>query len=276
MKPILTILVVNYNTSRFVELMLYALKKLTINPYLVRIVDNNSDGTDFRRLIKIVAEYANVELERRKTSQRGEWAHAEALNYLTANITTPYFAIIDADATWLRRGWDEILIKRLDERTKVIGTQAPIGSVKEADFPLVFAMLFETAAFQALKIKFDPPPPPGHGVGAKLRNAYLTAGYRGAVIEMKNTRNYKAGPFRRLICALYYLDGDYQHIFAAHFARGSTGGASKYAGQQSNRLISRVYTLPGLGRWLLRWRFTLERNAWLRICRSIIDQESNA
>ncbi|MBU0707856.1 glycosyltransferase family 2 protein [Patescibacteria group bacterium] len=269
MKPLIDVLIVNYNTADFVALTLWALKKLTDNPYRVIILDNRSTEKDCNQLYKIVEDYDNVTLERSDKSITGEAAHAYGLNYLTQQVTAPYFAILDADATWLIKGWDTILFEELNEKVKVAGTQAPVGSHKEADFPLVFCMLFETQAFKEINPNFNPPPPPQVGVGAGLRQKYHDAGYTGKVIEMKNTRTYKDGPFAELICAEYYLDRDYRNIFASHFSRGSTLGVNKYMSTGFKFL----YKTPIWGRWLLRHKGAQEKKRWIQICRDIINQQ---
>jgi GT2 family glycosyltransferase len=50
----LSVLIVNYNSADFVETSLYALKKLTQNPYQVFIRDNNSKLQDFLKLKKLL------------------------------------------------------------------------------------------------------------------------------------------------------------------------------------------------------------------------------
>ena len=49
---LITIVVVNYNTSSFLEISLFALAKLTKNKYKVIICDNGSSYFDIKRLKK--------------------------------------------------------------------------------------------------------------------------------------------------------------------------------------------------------------------------------
>lgn len=101
---LLTVLIVNFNFSEFIELSLYALRKLTRNTYKVFILDNGSKISDYRNLHRICSQYDNVFLERKKTNLKGSLAYGTALNYLVKKVTTPYFSILDADATWLIKG----------------------------------------------------------------------------------------------------------------------------------------------------------------------------
>src|SRR5258706_11689809 len=123
-KQIITICTVNYNSSDFIELLLYALKKLTSSPYKVVIRDNNSKLKNYNKLEKVVSKYSNVKLYRSSTLLRGSEAHGEALNDLVSQIDTPYGVIIDADATFLAKDWDKILIEKINDKMPIIGTQA--------------------------------------------------------------------------------------------------------------------------------------------------------
>lgn len=261
-----TVFIVNFNSADFIKLTLYALKKLTCFPYQVHILDNGSELEDYSKLQQICAKANNVVLDRHETDLRGSMAHGTALNYLTRRIETPYFSILDADATWLRKDWDRILMERLTGKIKVIGTQAPVGSEKFQDFPLMFCILFETQAFQQLDIDFRPKDiAAAQDTGYELREKYLHAGFRGQIIEMKNTRTYLDGPFRNCVCAEYYLDGDYDRIFASHFSRGSS---TKFKDRYKRHLW--YYRIRGIRRFTTRHVKQIERWKWSRVCRKII------
>jgi glycosyltransferase involved in cell wall biosynthesis len=271
-KPLITVVIVNYNSADFVDISLYSLSKLTKNPYQVIIRDNNSKAADYQKLLTISSKYQNVQVYRNDTNLTGSMAHGTALNFLVKKVNTKYFSILDADALWLIKDWDEILIKEIDQKTKVIGTQVTLDSIKPKDFPLMFCILFETATFNKLNIDFRPKDiSSGQDTGHELREKYLKSGFRGKIIEMKNTRTYKSGPFHQLLCAEYYKDGNYNKIFASHFSRGSTLGKAKYVSQNKLSLNS----LPFFGDILLKLRGTYEKQLWISICRKIITQQTN-
>ena len=262
----LTILIVNYNSSEFVELSLCALKELTKNPYEVFILDNGSRISDCRNLERTCSRYDNVFLERKKTNLKGSLAHGSALNYLVEKVRTPYFSVLDADATWLIKGWDEILISKINDKVKVIGTQA--AGNKPKDFPLMYAILFETEAFRKLNIDFRPKDITKYrDTGYEIREKYLAAGFEGETIDIELTRVFQNGPFKDIICAEFYLVG-YEHIFASHFGRGSTSGAHKY-----RKGCGISYKLPIIGRYLRVCRGRREKNKWIRICKDIVDKQ---
>lgn len=264
----ISILVVNFNSSPFIELSLYALKKLTKHPYQVFVLDNNSQMEDYEKLKQIVTRFEDVHLERSETDLRGSMAHGTGLNSLVKKVNTPYFSILDADATWLRKNWDEILIGQMNDKIKVIGTQA--SPAKPQDFPLMFAILLETETFQKLNIDFRPQDiQKFQDTGHEMREKYLGAGYVGRMIGEKNTRVYKEGPFRDVICSEFYLDEDYNNIFACHFGRGSILGAQKY----KKGWKKYIYKSPVLGAYLLRKKGEAERSRWIGIAKNVIDQQ---
>ncbi|MDD4761550.1 MAG: glycosyltransferase family 2 protein [Candidatus Pacebacteria bacterium] len=265
--PLISILIVNFNSSVFIANSLFLLKNISLHPYQVFILDNNSKTEDWENLKKITSEESNVFIERIKTNLSGSLAHGTALNYLAKKINTPFFSILDADAIWLKKNWDEILLNKIDEKTKIIGTQAD-GPSKPQDFPLIYAAFLETETFKKLNIDFRPKDLKKHeDTGYELREKYLSAGYKGKILEMKNTRFFKQGPFHRLlgVCE-YYLQGD-KHVFASHFGRGSTLGAAKFYKSP----FGFFYRIPLLGSRLLKLKGLIERKKWISLCKKIID-----
>ena len=101
--------------------------------------------------------------------------------------------------------------------------------------------------------------------GYELREKFLKSGYKGKLITIKNTRNYKFGPFRSIICAEYYLDG-YNKIFASHFGRGSTLGRNKYL----NTRLRIIYSIPIIGSYLLNFKGFRDKIKWIEICKKIV------
>jgi len=268
MKKLVTILVVNFNTADFIEISLYALKKLTKNAYSVFILDNGSEVSDYKKLQELCSAYENCFLERKETNLRSSLAHGEGLDYLAKKVQTPYFSVLDADAIWLIKDWDEILIKEINDEVKVIGTES--SGNKPKDFPLMYAALLETRTFKELKVSFKPKDISKlQDTGFEIREKYLRHGYKGKVLREKNTRYYKEGPFREIICTEYYLNG-IKHIFASHFGRGSTLGINKYS---RGKGVSSIYKIPFLSYPLRRWRGKKEKNKWISICGDVIDNQ---
>lgn len=266
----ITVTIVNYNSSDFIDVSLYALDRLTKNPYKVIVVDNGSQDGDKARLKKIAGKYKNVSLIFRNQTASGSIGHGEALNILIGMIDTPYGVILDADATFLKSGWDEALISRLNDKAKIIGTAPPKNPSKPTDFPLMYAILFDTRVFKSLNINMLPEDiGSGRDVGWEMREKFLKAGYAGLTLDARNTREYKDGPFGKLICAEYYLEGE-ERVFASHFGRGSTLGTGKYRGG------SILLNVPGIKGAIRKRMGNREKKEWIDTCRRIIDAESRS
>ena len=264
---LLTAVIVNYNTSDFIEISLFALTKLTKNTYKVIICDNGSRYLDKRKLKKIVSRYGNVELFFRKQSTSGSMGHGEALNLLIEKIDTPYGVILDADSTFLKNGWDNILINQLGAKVKIVGCPPVKNPIKPSDFPSVYATLFDTKTFKSLKIDMRPKNlETGQDTAWEMREKFFKNGYQCKVLEVRNTREYKEGPFRYLLCTEYYLEGCGE-VFACHFGRGATLGAAKY--YKGNKFL-KLLLIP-----LIKVKGYTEKKAWLDICKDIVEREVN-
>jgi len=270
MNPSITICIVNYNSSDFILNTLYCLEKITKNDYKVIIRDNNSEIKDYLNLKNNLQKNSNVELYRiNNFNYKGSIAHGIALNDLINRIDTRYGVILDADCTFLYKNWDEVLINEINEEYPIIGTQAPIGknSKKPKDFPLMFAILFDTRIMKKLQISFIPENPEEfRDTGFELREKYLKNDYKGKLLFFKNTRSFKLGPFNKIICAEYYLEG-HKRIFASHFGRGSSLGRKKYLNTKK-RIF---YIIPIVGSLLLKLKGKRDKKKWIKTCKKIID-----
>lgn len=265
---LITICITHYEDTDFILNTLYCLKKLTKNNYKVIIRNNNSRIHSYRKLKLGIRNYRNVHLYRVENfNLKGSFAHGPALNDLVSRIDTPYGVILDADATWLIKGWDEILIGKINDKVKAIGAQATGNKPK--DFPSIVAVLFETETFKKINIDFRARDmSKNEDVAYEMPIKYKAAGFQGKNINVKKTRVFKEGPFKDVICAEFYLAG-YEHIFASHFGRGSTSGAHKY-----RKGCGISYRLPIIGRYLRVFRGKREKNKWIKICRGVVDRQA--
>lgn len=249
--------------------MLETLEKLTFFPYEVIICDNGSITSDLFLLKNAVKNRDNVCIFYRQQTQKGSIGHAEALDLISSKVKTNYFAVIDADAVFLVKNWDRILIECLTDTIKAVGTQAAGGKIQ--DFPQAYAVVFETATFRNLQCSFSPGQgaviDPHRDVGWTIREKFNAASLRGEVLLLRNTRNWKDGPFRELTCGEFYLNG-VDHIFASHFGRGSTLGAAKRRGIWTHIPIFRRIIASSIG--------ARERDLWIRTARKIVDSQLNS
>ncbi|OIO44709.1 hypothetical protein COX24_04125 [bacterium (Candidatus Gribaldobacteria) CG23_combo_of_CG06-09_8_20_14_all_37_87_8] len=268
-QPKITICIAHFNDTEFILTSLLALKHLTKNPYQVLIKDNGSKRKNLFKLANGIRKYDNVFLSQQPEgfNLRGSEAHGTALNQLVSKVTTPYFVILDADCLFLRKNWDEILIAKINDKVKAIGTKAPLS--KPQDFPLMFAILLETTAFKQLNIDFRPKDvSKKQDTGFEIREKYLSAGFAGINIPFKNTRDFKQGPFKNILGVdEYYLESELQ-IFASHFGRGATLGAAKYA-----KGTNFIFRLPLIGKFFRIERGKREIKLWLKICEKIIFEQ---
>lgn len=278
---LITVCISNHNTSDFTLNTLYCLKKLTKNKYKVIIRDNDSNLKDYLKLKKYVKYYPNIKLYRVENLnypyRLASLAHGTALNDLIFQIDTKYGAVLDSDCTFLYKNWDEVLINEINEDYPIIGTQAP--AFKYQDFPFVFGFFFITNILKSLNIDFRPKDIfiKGQDTGFEMREKYINSGYKGKLLINKYTKEYKSGPFNKVLCQEFYLTS-YKEIFASHFWRGVQTGDWKYYTPW------RVWIeyLPFIGKYLLRFflkpeylsriakiKGRIEKNEWIKICRKI-------
>ncbi|MFX0186792.1 MAG: glycosyltransferase [Candidatus Hodarchaeota archaeon] len=273
MSYVITICIVNYNSSDFILNTLYCLEKITKNNYKVIIRDNNSKLKDFLNLKNNIKRYSNVELYRvEEFSYKGSIAHGIAVNDLINKINTKYGVILDADCTFLYNNWDEILINEINEKQPLIGVPGSeeLGSTRQSNFPILICVLFITEILKKLQIDFRPKEKGEKLIdtGHELAIKFIEAGYKGKTLERRSTRVYKSGPFRKFICAEFYLNG-HRNIFGSHFGRGSTLGAAKYLKGWKKK----IYLIPLIGSYLLKSKGKRERKGWIKVCKKLVNRK---
>ena len=262
--PLITIVTVNYITSDFINLMLYAFENLTRNKYRVIICDNYSSDEEVKKILKVAHNFDNVELIFREQTKVGSIGHAEALDLLISKVTTPYFVTMDSDAVFLLKDWDEILINKLIGSVKLIGSSVPLSSrnSKVKDFPHAYSVMYETKAYKGLNVSFLPKDVrnPSQDTGWELRQKYLSSDYSGYVFETISTRDNVKTVFNRIYCTVYYLDSK---LIASHFGRGGSGGSPKY----HTKLI---YKIPLISKYIRRYMGLRSKKKWIEMCYMII------
>jgi len=110
-----TILVVNYNTPKFIELCLKSIHVNSITPHRVIVIDNGStDGS--LPYLKSLARSQRIHLVSRRTTLSAS-EHGRAFDqvlYKSGLIKTPLVCTIDSDAYVAKRGW----LQELDRQRK--------------------------------------------------------------------------------------------------------------------------------------------------------------
>ena len=265
--PVMTILTVNYNTSEFVDLVLYACLQLVKNSYQVIVCDNGSTSTEIDRLRDIVMRYDNVQVIFRRQTRVGSFGHGEALDLLIPMVHTRYTVILDSDCVFLLKHWDALLIEQLNDDVKIVGTPIPIGRSghKPTDFALLYGALFDTEIYKQLNISCLPRDL-NHGEDTcwEWRHKFLRAGFKGKIFEARSTRDYSKGRFGGIVCTEYY--NDTKQLIAVHFGRGSTGGIQKYQ-------RSWYRYVPGLSLFIPRLIARNAKRQWLSKCYDLINEQ---
>ncbi|MBN1457802.1 MAG: glycosyltransferase [Sedimentisphaerales bacterium] len=266
-KPLLSIIITNYNTLDFVKLSLTAIKKLTKNTYQVLINDNGSGPFEIAKLKKIAAREPKVNAFFRKSTRSGSYAHAEAVDLMIEKADTKYIVVLDSDCTFLLKNWDQRLIDQINDKVKIAGTPMAKGRNlnKPDDFPFQFAVLFETETYKNLNISCMPRNiAKGEDTCWQWKPKFTEAGYSGKILIAKNTRDFNQGPFGDLTgIEDFFTDED--ELIASHFGRGSSSGAGKY--------LKRI-KIPIISGCLRRCCGIMEKKKWIARCYDIINEQS--
>ncbi len=265
-----TVVTVNYNTYDFIELLVYALSKLSFFETTILIADNGSNLDDLRKLKELEMKHDNIRVFELNHGFTGSFAHGFALNFLIAKVKTTIFTVLDSDAIFLVKFWDKLLHKQLNHKVKVVGTQG--AENRKQDFPLLYGCMFETKTFTDLKIDMTPSDiSKGQDTGWEVREKYLVNGYEGLNLIYKNTKYYKNGPLNNVNCGEYYFSNipSITDIVASHFYRGATLGAQKYR----RGVMGYIYRIPVIGRKMLIAKGKSEKDIWIEICREIVDSQ---
>jgi hypothetical protein len=271
-EPLVSVLITNYNTYDFVKLSLFALKSLTHNSYKVLINDNGSRKKDISMLQKITQEEKNVFVNFRKSKYEFKdqsFAHAEALDILINMVDTKYTVILDSDCILLMKNWDQYLINQINDKVKIIGAPLPPGrsGLKPYDFPFQFAVLFETETYKKLKISCMPCDiSKGKDTCWEWKPKFTNNGYEAGIFIVKNTRDFKDGPFGNVLCEEYYVDDN--RLIASHFGRGSSGGTVKLYGKW-------YFNLLIVSKFIKRVIAYKQKNDWINKCYKIIREQSS-
>lgn len=266
--PLITCLIVNYNTTSFLEVSLQAIETLTKNEYRILICDNGSKASEIKKLRSLISTNDRISLITRKQTEPGSIGHGEALDILIRRVVTPYFVTFDADATILKKNWDVMMLENINSTTKAIGTPVS-GPNKPADFPLAFVAMYCTNTFKALNCYFLPDKDcirQGKDTGYIIREKFIANGFKGVVFTQKNTRYHKNLFFSPLLCVEYHYN---DLLFASHFGRGSTMGSAKYKS-------SPFFKIPIFKKVLRYYIGRKERNLWIQKCKHLILKEKHS
>jgi len=265
----LTIVIATHNSSDFLDNILYTLKKLTFSGYKVLVCAKTSNVRQTRKMEAVIKKYPEAEVFYRQNAVSGSPGKAEALNDLISRIDTPYGVMMDVDATFLKKNWDKFFIQQFDDKVRA-GGAPKIAELYPPDFPDTYLTIFDTKVFQSLNINMlHQDVSKGQDVGWEMHGKFGRAGYRAVVLESRNTRRYKDGPFGALLGVSEYYAKEDNHIFGSHFGRGST-----YVGSAKFRKGTNCfYRIPVAGRFIRMARGKKEKKQWIKICKEIVEKQ---
>jgi glycosyltransferase involved in cell wall biosynthesis len=266
----LTVLIVNYNSLRFIALSLFSLLKLSRTLPEVYIIDNGSNPNELLEIKKIKKIYPKTTLFfRNQGKESPSLAHAKAINFLSKKVKTDYFMILDADCVILKKNWDEIFFSKFKKNIYAVGSQASGKKIK--DFPLMYAVMFQTKIFRSLRVNFLPLNSQisiNNDTGMQIREKFLINGYGGFCFKNLETRHYKHGVFPDIFCSEFYdIDiNNKKDLLFSHFGRGSSEGLPKFS-------KSFFRFIPFLGKRIILKEALRQKDTWIYRCYQIIGSQ---
>ena len=248
----ITAMIANYRTSKFVDILLKSLDKLTVNDIRVLICDNTPTPDEFEKLSTIAMDYAYVDILTSKNTQFGSLNHGLAMNKMLGSCKTQYASMIDSDVVILKHGWDETLFQELNEKTRAVGWGPN----------LITLSLFDARLAKNLKVDLRPGADPTiNDTSWQLPFKLFQNDYNVISLSHSN-RPKKTDPFFGIASASLYFN---QTLMATHFGRGSTMGAAKY--------FKRL-KIPGLKHVMRKYQGIREFNQWKNKAMNIVNMEN--
>lgn len=240
------IITVNYKSLLFLFALIFAVKKLSYFHNKIIIRDNGSNvfSRMVLKLFLLFVSKKDIDIYFFKQTRIGGMGHGEALNFLSDEITSEFGAIFDVDCIPLLKNWDKLLIDSLVDNIKVIGTQASLP--KKQDFPYVFGMVFESAAFKKTKIDFLPGKvtqfDDTQDTGYKMREIFYSNNFGNSILK-KTSKNIDE-PFFGIPSSEYMLANK---IIMSHFGRGSNPLGKNMLFLFKKKIFEKIFRYPS---WL--------------------------
>ncbi len=277
MKARMSVIITNYNTHEFVRFLLKTLIELSTEIPIIYIHDNGSTPSNFKKLLKIINQIKETKIILISTidRSRSSVAHGNALDRSIRLVDTEYYCIFDSDCVPLCRGWDDILIKKLNSGISIIGSPYWSGDTathkKYNDFPAQFFVAFRTKDYLAANTTCQAYDTAESDTCMQWKGDFQDAELQSEVFKVANTRQVKIENVSPVICTCYFLDGQ---LIGSHFGRGHQGGRPKYNGIHSVFSgFSMVFKLPFVGNIFISLKAKSEFYTWRSKLTAIINME---
>ncbi len=266
MKERMSVIITNYNTHKFVDFLLQSLLELSSELPIVYIHDNGSTPSNFNNLKRVINKNKKLKIILVSTidTAQASFAHGNALDRSIRLVDTEYFCIFDSDCVPLCRGWDDILISKLESGLAVIGS--PFWSGKTAthtkynDFPAQFFVLFRTSDYHKANTTCKAYDRLERDTCMQWRKDFNAQGFKSLVFKAVSTRETNVASISPVICTCYYIDGT---LIGSHFGRGHEGGRPKYNGVHSKVKGQHIfYRLPLIRELLILIKANYEFIRW--------------
>jgi glycosyltransferase involved in cell wall biosynthesis len=173
-----TICIVNYKTLDLTRLCLRSIRKFTIYPYEVIVIDNDSQDDSLEYLKSL--EWIRLIERKNKSGPGGGHAHAAGLDLGLANCNTEFFVSMHSDTFVQKENWLTKLISYFNNDENI----ACVGSGKLELIPKWRILLKKATDIRTFKRKFLGAPDP---IGKfRYYNRTICCIYRTAILHREN------------------------------------------------------------------------------------------
>jgi hypothetical protein len=148
------------NSELYVNHLIYSIEKYTSDlvkrRYIIGVNSQNVDCVYIENIFKNlkIEKYKIVKnIQRKKGISDG---HGKCLDSILEEMTATYGVFLDSDVYMLSKDWDQLLIKEINDKNIIVGSEYHPSDGKIVNFPNVITCLFDVKKFKDMKISFVP------------------------------------------------------------------------------------------------------------------------
>jgi len=142
---------ISRGTAEYAELMKEISSKLLSDKHNINwkyvlsgSVKNVPDGYEFVGKAKFNKQYVS------------SYNHGMALNLAAKKITAKYVIMVDTDFVFLIHGWDDIIVKNLDNGYAAFGADTPLEMNRSHNFPFAYCFCYRSDILKDVDLDFRP------------------------------------------------------------------------------------------------------------------------